>query len=65
MCIVMNVFFVYVVRVVIQAATQPAPQIHMIGPLALMLASMFGIVLYYLWQFRAIASGDDSDATNV
>lgn len=55
MSMVMNLFFVFVLRRIIQAATQPIPHLHMFWPLALLMAGMFAITLYYLEQFRRAA----------
>ena len=56
--IVMNLFFVFVLHEIIQAAAQPTPQIHMRWPLGLLLGGMFGITLYYLWQFLRAAKDE-------
>ena len=55
MGIVMNVFFVWLLDQIIHAATQPRPQIRMLGPLALLLGGMLGILFYYLAKFRQVA----------
>jgi uncharacterized membrane protein len=61
--IVTNLFFVFMLRGIIRAATQPIPRIHMFWPLALLMGGMFGIMLYYLGKFRRAAKGEgDSDS---
>jgi uncharacterized membrane protein len=65
MSIVMNLFFIFMLHEIIQAATQPHPHIHMLWPLALLMGGMFGITLYYLGRFRRAAKGEDnSDPSN-
>jgi hypothetical protein len=65
MSIVMNLFFVFMLREIIQAATQPIPHIRPLFPMVLLLGGMFGIMLYYLRQFRRVAqSEDDGDSPN-
>jgi uncharacterized membrane protein len=56
--IVMNLFFVIVLRDTIQAATQPIPQIHMFWPMGLLLGGMFGIMLYYLRRIHRATQGE-------
>jgi uncharacterized membrane protein len=63
MSVVMNLFFVFTLHEIIQAATQAHPHIHMLWPLALLMGGMFGITLYYLGRFRRAAKGD-VDASN-
>jgi uncharacterized membrane protein len=55
--IVMNLFFVIMLRRIIQAAAQSIPHLEMFWPMVLMMAGMLGIVLYYLVQFRLAAKG--------
>ncbi len=59
MSIVMNLFFVLMLHEVMQAATQPIPHIHPLFPLGLLISGMFGIMLYYLVQFRRAANKED------
>ena len=65
MCIVMNLFFVWMLKGMINAAKQPIPHIQVFGPLALLIGGMLGITLYYLARFRRAAqsSGDDGDTS--
>lgn len=58
MSIVMNLFFMIMLRQIIQAARQPSPQLHMFWPLGLLLGGMLGITLYYLRQFYRAAKGE-------
>jgi uncharacterized membrane protein len=58
MSIVMNLFFVLMLHEIVQAATQPHPHIHPFFPMVLLLGGMFGIMLYYLAQFRRAAKGE-------
>jgi uncharacterized membrane protein len=62
--IVMNLFFVFMLHQVIQAASQPNPHLHMPGPLVLLIGGTFGIMLYYLGKFRRVAKGEDDDPAN-
>jgi uncharacterized membrane protein len=65
MSIVMNLFFVFMLHEIIQAAAQPIPHIHMLWPLVLLVGGTLGIMLYYLGQFRRAAKGgDDVDASD-
>jgi uncharacterized membrane protein len=50
---VMNLFFVDILRQVIQAARQTNPQITPILPLVVMTACLAAIVIYYLFQFNS------------
>jgi hypothetical protein len=58
---VMNLFFVFILREIIQAAAQPIPHIHVFLPLGILLGATFGIMLYYLGQFRRAAKGASGD----
>jgi uncharacterized membrane protein len=63
--IVMNLFFVFMLNGIIQAAAQPIPHIHMLLPLGLLVGGTLGIILYYLVQFRRAAKReDDGDPPN-
>jgi len=66
MSIMMNLFFVLMLREIIQAATQPLPRIRPLFPMVLIVLLMggyLGIILYYLVQFRRVAkSKDDGDS---
>ena len=57
--IVMNLFFVFMLQKVIQAAAQPIPHLYMFWPMALLLGGTLGIVLYYLWQMRRTTQSED------
>jgi uncharacterized membrane protein len=59
LCIVMNLFFVFVLHGIIKAATQPIPHLHMLWPLALLVVGTLGIMGYYLEKFRRAAKGED------
>ena len=61
MSIVMNVFFVYMLRKVMQAATQPIPHLYMLWPLVLLVAGTLGITFYYLRQFQRAAKGEGDE----
>jgi len=61
--IVMNVFFVYMLRQVIHQATQAQPHLSMFWPLGCLLAGTAGIAWYYLRLFRRAArSADDEES---
>ncbi len=60
--ILMNLFFVFMLRNVIQAATEPIPELPMFWPIALLLAGTLGIIFYYLDRFRRIAKGENGSA---
>ncbi len=65
MSIVMNLFFVLMLRESIQAATEAHPRIHPLFPMVLLMGGMFGTMLYYLRQFRRVAKGKvDRDLSN-
>ena len=65
LCIVMNLFFVLMLRAIIQAAAQPFPHIQVFWPLGLFVGGTLGITLYYLVQFRRAAKGGgDGDLPN-
>ena len=53
--IVMNVFFVFMLLEIIQAATQPILTSIRFGPMVLLVTGTVGITLYYLGQFRRAA----------
>ena len=57
LAIVMNLFFVFMLQRVIQAAAQPIPHLEVFWPMALLLGGTLGIVLYYLGKFRRAAEG--------
>ena len=61
LCIVMNLFFVVMLRRVIQAATQPIPHLDAFWPMALMLGGTIGIIVYYMMKFRRAAQSEDGD----
>ncbi|MFZ0959966.1 MAG: DUF1648 domain-containing protein [Terriglobia bacterium] len=64
MSIVMNLFFMIVLRQTIEAATQPIPHLHMLWSLVLLFGGLLGIMLYYLRQFqRAAKGGVEGDST--
>jgi uncharacterized membrane protein len=64
MCIVMNLFFVWMLNGIIKAATEPIPHIEVFGPLALLIGGMLGITLYYLARFRRAAQVSDNGDTS-
>ena len=53
--IVMNLFFIFVLREIIQAVAQPIPHIQMFRPMAFLLGGSLVIVIYYLAQCRRAA----------
>jgi uncharacterized membrane protein len=57
--IVMNLFFVVMLRRVIQAATQPNPELPMFWPMVLLIGGTIAIMLYYFARFRRAAKGED------
>ena len=63
--IVMNLFFVFMLRGIIQAAVQPIPHLHMLWPMVLLVGGTIGILWYYLGKFRRSAKGEgDGDTSN-
>jgi uncharacterized membrane protein len=59
--IVMNLFFVIMLRRVIQAAAQPIPELQTFWPMALLVGGSLGIMLYYLVRFHRAAQGEDGE----
>ncbi|MGA3327217.1 MAG: DUF1648 domain-containing protein [Terriglobia bacterium] len=59
--IVMNLFFVFMLREIIQAAGQSIPHLHMLWPLVLLVGGTSGIMLYYLGKFRRAAKGEGDE----
>jgi uncharacterized membrane protein len=59
LAIVMNLFFVFMLQKVIQAATQPSPHLEVFWPMALFLGGTLGIVLYYLGRVHRAAKDED------
>jgi uncharacterized membrane protein len=57
--ILMNLFFVYMLWKVIQAASEPVPELPMFWPMVLLLAGTLGIIVYYLARFGRIAKGEN------
>lgn len=63
MCMVMNLFFVWLLDQIIRAASQPTPHIQMFGPLALLLGGTLGVLLYYLSKIRRVTGAPDERGT--
>lgn len=62
MSIVMNLFFVLLLREMIHEAAQPIPHFHPRGMMTWLLAGMPAVLLFYLWKFqRAAKSGNDNE----
>ncbi|MGO8790891.1 MAG: DUF1648 domain-containing protein [Terriglobia bacterium] len=59
--VVMNLFFVFMLREVIQAAAQPIPHINPRWPMVFLVGGTAAITVYYLWQFRRVAKGGGDD----
>lgn len=57
--ILMNLFFIFVLRKLIQGATEPVPELPMFWPMVLLVVGMFGIIFYYFDRFRRIAKGEN------
>jgi uncharacterized membrane protein len=53
--IVMNIFFTYMLRAIIQAAQQIHPSLHMGWPLGFLLGGTACILVYYFWKFSLAA----------
>ena len=53
----MNLFFVFMLRQVIQQATELIPHLRVGFPMALLLIGTLGVMLYYFWKFNQIAKG--------
>jgi uncharacterized membrane protein len=63
MSLVMNVFFVFMLRQVIHQATQPTPRLRASLPLALLVGGTLGVMLYYLRKFRQAAREEGNGDT--
>ena len=57
--IVMNLFFVLMLRGTLQAAAEPIPHLAVFWPMVLLVGGTLGIILYYLWRFRLVAKGEE------
>lgn len=55
--IIMNLFFVWILREIIRAATQVHPRIRVWLPLGLLITGTLGLTIYYLGRFRRLAAG--------
>ncbi len=53
---VMNLFFVTILRQVIEAARQAEPQIHPILPLVVMTMCLLAVVIFYLVRLESVAN---------
>ena len=61
-CVVMNLFFVWMVNAIIKAAAEPVPHLQMLWPLVLFIGGLLGTLFYYLNKLRRAAQGsDDAD----
>lgn len=58
--VVMNLFFVVMLRQFILAATAPVPHLSVFWPLLLMGAATLGIIMYYFVRFSRAALGRDN-----
>lgn len=58
MAIIMNVFFVWVLRQILRAAAQPIPHISMFAPLALLIGGMSITSVVFMLRFHRAATGD-------
>lgn len=56
--IVMNLFFVFMLHEILQAAAQPLPHIHVFWPLGLMMGGTAVILLYYLGKILRVSKGE-------
>lgn len=54
MSIVTSLFFIYLIREAIRAADSSNPELHQGWAVALFVASMIGISLYYVWCMRKV-----------
>ena len=59
--IVINLFFVFMLREIIHAATQRVPHFHPRGIMLFLLGAMPAVLMFYLWKFQRAATrgGDD------
>jgi uncharacterized membrane protein len=58
MAIIMNVFFVWVLRQILRAVTEPIPHISMFAPLTLLIGGMSITSVVFMLRFRRAATGD-------
>jgi len=59
--VLMNLFFVVMLRQIIHAAAQPIPRIYPHWPMVLLVGGVVGIMLYYLGKFRRAAKAREGD----
>lgn len=55
--VVMNVFFFYMLRQVVQQAMEPTPHLYMFWPLTLLIGGTVGVLLFYCRKFNQAARG--------
>jgi hypothetical protein len=53
--IVMNIFFVVMLRAVVGAAQEPHPHLHVAWPMGFLIGGMLCVMLYYLKRFNDLA----------
>ena len=67
--IVMNLFFVFMLREMIHEAAQPVPHFHPRGMMLFLLVGMPAVLLFYLWKFQRAArsgsSGEDNPSNEI
>jgi hypothetical protein len=56
MSVVTNMFFVFMLRQVIQQATEPIPHLHTSLPLVLLVGGTIGVMIYYFRKFNLVAN---------
>ncbi len=63
--VVLNLFFVFMLRGIIQAAEQPVPHLHIFWPVVLATGATAAILWYYLAKFRNLGKGEGGTAIRV
>jgi uncharacterized membrane protein len=61
--VVMNLFFVFMLRQVIQQATESIPHLYMLWPLTVLVAGTLGVTLFYFRKFNQAAKDEGNEST--
>ncbi len=63
--VVLNLFFVFMLREIIRAAEQPARHLQVFWPVVLAMGGTAAILWYYLAKFRKLGKGEGGTSTRV